>query len=103
MGPVLAEAAGNFRVSDAVARTLWQRRGQTVAEVAAHLRQTHPAVLEAAHGLGFGEDVVELTSLAVPSLLEGWQEESDAGRLFTQAHLFRHLTPREHGAVVVDR
>jgi hypothetical protein len=95
------EAQAVFRVSDAVARTLWQRRDQTVAEVAAHLRQTHPAVVEAADGLRFGEDVVEMTSLDVPRLLDGWREESDAGRLFTQGHLFRHLTPQEHAKVVV--
>lgn len=90
-----------FRISDAVARLLWERRKDTVAEVAALLRHTHPAVLDAAGDLGFGEDVVELTTLDVPRLLQGWQEESDAGRLFTQEHLFRHLTPQEHAAVVV--
>lgn len=98
-GKPWVDSSAMFRVSDAVAQTLWQRRGQTVAEVAAHLRQTHPAVLEAADGLRFGEDVVELTSLAVPRLLEGWQKESDDARLFTQEHLFRHLTTRERETV----
>lgn len=84
-----------LNVGHAVAKLLWTRRTETVAEVAARLRETHPAVVDAAELPRRQIGSVDLTSLNVPSLLQGWDEESASGRLFTQEHLFRHLTPRE--------
>lgn len=83
----------HMRIGSVVARTLWQLRREPIAEVTTELRRgVHQELREAAGDFEVGRDRVELTSLDVPIVVEGWQAESEEARVFvTQGHLFRNL------------
>lgn len=82
----------NFRVSEAVARTLWLQRTKPIAEVTDMLRKTHAGLRDTAGGFTYTHGDVDILSLNVSDLVKGWQEASDDAQLVTtQQQLFRPL------------
>lgn len=86
----------NFRVSEAVAKTLWLHRTKSIAEVTEILGKTHAGLRDTVGSFDYTHADVNVLSLNVSDLVQGWHDASDDAQLvMTQQHLFRRLDGAE--------